>query len=86
LTSEGADRDTGSKEHTPEFKALISLEAIKGEEMIAELAKQRKLHSVQISQRTKNLLNSAASAFVSPRPAKENHQLEMLVDPASLND
>jgi transposase-like protein len=62
------------KKYTPEFKAKVALAAIKGEQTIAELAKLYELHPVQISQWKKQLLDSAASVFASPRPAKDNQQ------------
>jgi transposase-like protein len=62
------------KKYTPEFKAKIALEAVRAEKTIAELAKHHELHPVQISQWKKQLLDSAASVFASPRPAKDNQQ------------
>ena len=48
---------------SPEFKAKIALEAIRGEKTINELAKEHQVHPGQITQWKKDLLAGAADIF-----------------------
>jgi len=38
------------RNHSPAFKARIGLEALKGRKTVAEIARENKLHSTQVSQ------------------------------------
>ena len=51
------------KQHAPEFKAKVALEALKGEETAAELASRFGVHPTMIHQWKKALLNGAADIF-----------------------
>lgn len=51
------------KKFTPEFKAKVALEAIRGEKTIAELAAQHELHPNQIATWKKALQDNAVAAF-----------------------
>ena len=48
---------------TPEFKAKVALEAIKGHRTIAELAAKHKIHGNQITTWKKQLLENAPDCF-----------------------
>jgi transposase len=50
------------RKHNPSFKARVALEALKGEETIAELANRFEVHPSQIRQ-WKNLLAEGASGI-----------------------
>ena len=52
------------RKHSPSFKAKVALEALKGEETIAELANRFEVHPGQIS-RWKNVLTEGASGIFS---------------------
>lgn len=49
--------------HDPEFKARVALEALKGVKTIQQIAKEYKIHPVQVSDWKKIMLEGAAEAF-----------------------
>ena len=51
------------RKHSPSFKAKVALEAIKGEEMVAQLAARYEVHPGQIQAWKKSLLEGAAGIF-----------------------
>jgi len=51
------------RNHVPAFKAKVALEAIKGEQTIAELSQRFQMHPNQISEWKKQLLENAAAVF-----------------------
>jgi transposase len=51
------------KKYSADFKAKVALEAIKGEQTIAQLAACFELHSVQISKWKKALLDDVQALF-----------------------
>ena len=69
---------TKRKRHEPEFKARVALEALKGVKTIQQIAKEYKVHPVQVSEWKKTMLQGAAEAF-SPgrgRTAEEDFDRE----------
>lgn len=56
------------RNHSPEFKAKVALDAAKGDKTVAELAQKYNLHANQISTWKKELLENAAMIL-----ASENH-------------
>ena len=51
------------KQYNPDFKARVAMEAIKGEETIAELAIRFEVHPTQITKWKKELVSGAANIF-----------------------
>lgn len=60
------------KRHSAEFKAKVALEAAKEIKTLNELASQYEVHSVQISQWKKQLLENIAGVF-STQKKNVNH-------------
>lgn len=51
------------KQHSPQFKAKVALEAVKGEKTIAEIASQSGVHPTMIHAWKRQLLDGASELF-----------------------
>ncbi len=51
------------KQHSPDFKAKVALEAVKGEETVSELASRFGVHPTMIHQWKRALLEGASGVF-----------------------
>jgi transposase len=62
---------TKRKQHKPEFKARVALEAMKGEQTVGELASRFGVHPTMIHQWKKALVEGAAEVFQRGRVTAE---------------
>ncbi len=69
------------KVHTPDFKAKVGLEAVKGMKTINEIGQAYGVHPVQVGQWKKAILERAQCLFEGkrgPKPVAEHKQPEKL--------
>jgi len=59
---------TKRRQHSPEFKARVALEALKGIEPVHAIAAKYQVHPVQVSQWKKDLLERLPEVFASKAP------------------
>lgn len=62
---------TKRRQYKPEFKARVALEALKGEQTVAELASRFDVHPTMIHQWKKALLDGASDIFQRGRSEPE---------------
>jgi transposase-like protein len=60
------------KRYSAEFKAKVALEALKEQKTLTELSNQYQIHSVQISNWKKQLIDGSASIFINSN--NNNHR------------
>jgi transposase-like protein len=51
------------KQYSPQFKAKVALEAVRGEKTVSELASQYEVHPTMINNWKRQLLEEASSVF-----------------------
>jgi len=69
------------KVHSPEFKAKVGLEALKGVKTINEIGQEHGVHPVQVGQWKKAIQEQAKSLFEGkrgPKPVVEHREPERL--------
>jgi len=66
------------RNHSPAYKAKVALEAIKGEQTLAELAQRFDVHPNQITEWKKQLLERASDVFAGKKKAGTGVEQEVL--------
>ena len=61
---------TTRKQHSPQFKARVAVEAIRGEKTLSQLGSQFKVHPMQIAKWRKAALEQLPELFVDGRTSK----------------
>ena len=68
---------TKRKTHSPEFKAKVAIEAIKGMKTASELASQHQVHPVQISTWKRQALEIVPEAFKRGKQRAQPTEVEL---------
>jgi len=63
---------TTRKQYSPQFKARVALEAIRGEKTLSQLGSQFKVHPMQIAKWRKAAIDQLSDLFVDGRARKPN--------------
>ena len=63
---------TMRKQYSPQFKARVALEAIRGEKTLSQLGSQFKVHAMQIAKWRKAAIDQLPDLFVDGRSRKAN--------------
>jgi transposase len=66
------------RKHSPSFKARVALEALKGEETIAELANRFEVHPSQIRKWKNSLVEGAVGIFGGDQAQKKNDEATLV--------
>ena len=68
----------GRRKHSPAFKAKVALEAVKGEETVAQLAARHEVHPGQIQAWKKALTGGAAGVFGNGQDRKAKNEAALI--------
>jgi transposase len=63
---------TTRKQYSPQFKARVALEAIRGEKTLSQLGSQFKVHPMQVAKWRKAAIEQLPDLFVDGRTRKPN--------------
>ncbi len=66
------------RKHSPAFKAKAALEAVKGEETVAQLAARYEVHPGQIQARKKALVEGASGVFGNGKEQKGRNDVALV--------
>jgi transposase-like protein len=60
--------------HSPEFKARVAMEAIRGRKTIQEIAADHAIHPIQVSQSKRHLLDGISELFTRGKKSKDKEE------------
>ena len=64
------------RKHSPEFKAKVALEAIKGVKTVSQIAQEYEIHPVMVSNWKKEMLNHLPEVFDKNKRPKSEKDIE----------
>ena len=68
----------GRRKHSPAFKAKVALEALKGQETVAQLAARYEVHPGQIQAWKKSLTEGASGVFGNGKEQKSRNDAALI--------
>ena len=68
----------GRRKHNPAFKAKVALEAVKGEDTVAQLAARHEVHPGQIQAWKKALVEGASGVFSNGKEQKGRNDAALI--------
>ncbi len=68
----------GRRKHSPAFKAKVALEAVKGQEKVAQLAARYEVHPGQTQARKKVLVEGASGVFGNGQDQKAKNDAALM--------
>ena len=68
----------GRRKHSPAFKAKVALEALRGQETVAQLAARYQVHSGQIQAWKKALAEDASGVFSNGKDRKSKNDAALI--------
>ena len=68
----------GRRKHSPAFKAKVALEALKGQETVAQLAARHEVHPGQIQAWKKALVKGASGVFGNGKQQKSRNEAALI--------
>ena len=68
----------GRRKHSPVFKVKVALEAVKGQETVAQLAARYEVHPAQIQAWKKALIKGAGGVFGNGQEKKAKNDAAMV--------
>ena len=68
------------RNHSPQFKARVGLEALKGHKTVAEIARENKIHPVQVSKWKSELKERIPELFDKGGGGQSNDQEKLIED------
>ena len=71
----------GRRKHSPAFKAKVALEALKGQETVAQLAARHEVHPGQIQAWKKALAEGASGVFGNGKEQKSRNDSALIAPP-----
>ena len=68
----------GRRKYSPAFKAKVALEAVKGEETVAQLAARYEVHPSQIQAGTRSITEDASAVFSNGQEQKSKSDAALI--------